>query len=106
MRCTAPAATQPRSLWVSNSRSGSNWELHEATAVGDPPHMTEIPMRGLASIDERQWRISFQRGVAACRVVIGLELSKLPFQVTGIPERDMVKEFSADGPNNPLDERV
>ena len=74
--------------------------------MGDPRYMTEIRKRDWASIDERQWRISFQRGVAACRVVIGLELSKLPFQVRGIPERDMVKEFSADGPNKPLDERV
>ena len=93
-------------LWVSNSQSGSNWELHEATAVRDPPHMTEIRMCDWASIGERQWRIAVQRGVAACRVVISLELSKLPFQVTGIPERDMVKKFSPDGPNKPLDERV
>ena len=44
--------------------------------------------------------------MAARPVVVGLELGQLPFQVTGIPERDMVEKFSPDRPDEPLDERV
>ena len=68
--------------------------------------MAEIGRRDWMSIGERQWRIAFQGRVAACRGVEGLELGQLPFQVTGIPERDMVEKFSSDRPDEPLDERV
>ena len=54
----------------------------------DPPHMTEIGNGDRASIGERQWHMTFQGRMAARRVVVGLELGQLPFQVTGIPERD------------------
>ena len=53
--------------------------------------MAEIGRRDWMSIGERQWRIAFQGRVAACRGVEGLELGQLPFQVTGIPERDIVE---------------
>jgi hypothetical protein len=41
-----------------------------------------------------------------CRVVKGLELRQLAFQVPRIPEGDMVEKFSTDGPNQPLGKRV
>jgi hypothetical protein len=44
--------------WVSNSSSCSDWELDEAPAVGDPPHMAEIGSGDRASIGEHQWRIA------------------------------------------------
>jgi len=31
--------------------------------------------------------------VGACRVVVGLELGKLPFQMSGIPEQHLIEEF-------------
>ena len=74
--------------------------------MGDPPHMAEIGNGDRASIGERQWRMTVQGRMAARRVVVGLELGELPFQVTGIPERDMVEKFSADRPDEPLDEGV
>jgi hypothetical protein len=50
--------------------------------------MAEIGNWDRASIGERQWRMTVQGHMAARRVVVGLELGQLPFQVTGIPERD------------------
>jgi hypothetical protein len=44
--------------------------------------------------------------MAARRVVVGLELGQLPFQVTGIPERDRVEKFAPDRRDEPLDEGV
>jgi len=93
-------------LWVSNSSSRSDWELDDAPALGDPPHMAEISNGDRASIGKRQWRMTFQGRMAARRVVVGLELGQLPCQVTGVPERDMVEKFSPDRPDEPLDERV
>jgi len=55
--------------------------------------MAEIGRRDCVSIGERQWRIAFQGRVAACRVVVGLELRQLPFQVTGIPASASVHVF-------------
>ena len=68
--------------------------------------MAEIGRRDWVSIGERQWRIAFQGRVAACPVVVGLAHGQLPFQVTGIPERDMVEKFSPDRPDEPLDDGV
>ena len=34
------------------------------------------------------------------------ELRQLSFQVTGIPERDLVEKFSPDRPDESLDERM
>src|SRR3982751_3439076 len=44
--------------------------------------------------------------MAASLVVVGLELSKLAFQVAGIPEQYLVEKFSAHGSDQALDERV
>jgi len=43
--------------------------------------------------------------LAACRVVVGLEVGKLPFKITGIPEQHMVEKFSPHRPDQALDER-
>ena len=77
-------------MWVSNSSPRRDWELDEAPAVRDPAHMAEIGNGDRASIGERQWRMTFQGRMAARRVGGGRELGQLPFQVTGIPERDLV----------------
>ena len=90
-------------LWVSNSQLRGDWELNKVPAVGDPPHRREIGRRDWASIAEGQWRIAVQGGVAACRVVIDLEVGELPFQVTGIPEWDVVEKFAPDRADQPLD---
>ena len=44
--------------------------------------------------------------MAACRVVLGLELAKLPFKITAIPEQHLVEEFSTHRPNEALHEGV
>ena len=66
--------------------------------------MAEIGNGDRALIGERQWRMTFQGRVAARRVGGGLELGQLPFQVTGIPERDLVEKCSPDRPDAPFDE--
>jgi hypothetical protein len=57
-------------------------------------------------LGEGQRRVALQRCVAARRIVVNLELGKLLFQITGIPERHMVEKFSPDRPDQTLDERV
>src|SRR5579864_8612523 len=93
-------------LWISNSQLRGDRELNKVSAVGDPPHLCESGRRDWASIAEGQGRIAVQGGGAACRVVIDLEVGELPFQVTGIPERDLVEKFSTDRPDQALDKRV
>jgi hypothetical protein len=44
--------------------------------------------------------------VRACGVVVDLELGKLPFEITGIPEQHLIEEFSPHRPNHPLHEWV
>jgi len=44
--------------------------------------------------------------VAACRVVVGLELGKLSLEIMSIPEQHLVEEFSPHGPHQALHERV
>ena len=57
------------------------------------------------SAGEGQWRVTAQRRVRTYRVVVGLELAQLPFQVVGIPEQHMVEKFAPHGPDQALDER-
>jgi hypothetical protein len=40
--------------------------------------------------------------MAACRIVVHLELGKLPFEITGIPQQHLVEEFSPQRPNQAL----
>jgi hypothetical protein len=58
-----------------------------------------------ASIGERYRRTAIQRGVAACRV-IALELGKLSFKITTVPEQHVVKKFASHRPDQALDERM
>ena len=43
---------------------------------------------------------------ATVLIEVHLELGKLPFQITGIPEQHMVQTFVPDRPDQALDERV
>ena len=72
----------------------------------DPAHMVEIGRDHRMLTGEGQWSVALQRRVAACRIVVNLELGKLPFQITGIPEHHMVEKFSTHRPDQALDERV
>jgi len=103
----APAtSTGTARLWVSNSSSRGDRELHEATAVRHPAHLVEIGRCDWGAIDHRQWRIAIEGCVAPCRVVVDLELGQLSFQVTGIPERDLVEKFPPNRPDESLDKWV
>ena len=93
-------------VWVSNSSSRGDRELHEATAVRHPAHLVEIGRCDWGAIDHRQWRIAIEGCVAPCRVVVDLELGQLSFQVTGIPERDLVEKFPPNRPDESLDKWV
>ena len=79
-------------LSVSNSSLGGDRKLHKVPAVGDPTHLVQIGGNHPTSTGERQRRVAVQGGMAACRVVVGLELTKLPLQITAIPEQHMVNE--------------
>ena len=70
---------------VSNSSLGSGRQLDEAPTM-NPRHVIERGRRHRVFADEGQRRPTFQ-GVAADRVVVGLELGELPLQVTGVPLR-------------------
>src|SRR5262249_32033922 len=93
-------------LSVSNSLSGRDRQLNEVPAVGDPTHLVQIGRGHRVAVGERQRRPTFQGGVATCRVVVGLEFSKLPFKVKAVPEQHMIQEFSAHRPNQALHERM
>jgi hypothetical protein len=93
-------------LSVSNSLSGGDWELDEVPAVGDPMHMVQIGRGHRVSAGDGQWRVTVQRRVRTYRVVVRLELAKLPFQVAGIPEQHMIEKFAPHRPDQALDERV
>ena len=76
-------------LSVSNSLSGGDWELDEVPAIADPAHMVQVGRDRRRSTGEGQRRVALQRRMAACRIVVHLELGKLAFQSTGIPEQHM-----------------
>jgi hypothetical protein len=44
--------------------------------------------------------------MAANRIVVNLELGKLAFQITGIPEQHMIEKFSPHRPDQTLEEGV
>jgi hypothetical protein len=44
--------------------------------------------------------------MAACRIVVNLELGKLAFQITGIPEQHLIEKFSPHRPDQTLDDGV
>ena len=93
-------------LYVSNSLSGRHRELDQVPAVGDPTHIIEFGPGHCVPAGEGQRRVALQRRVAACRVVVGLEVGELPFKITGIPEQHMVEKFSPRRPDQALHEGV
>ena len=93
-------------LYVSNSLSGRSWELDQVPAVGDPTHIVQIGRGYGVSTGEGQRRVALQCRVAACRIVVGLEVGELPFKITGIPEQHMVEKFSPHRPDQTLHEWV
>jgi len=68
--------------------------------------MVQIGTDHRAPTGEGQRRVALQRRVAARRIVINLELGKLPFQITRIPEQYKVEKFSPHRPDQALDEWV
>ena len=78
---------------VSNSLSGRHWELDQVQAVGDPTDIVQLGTGHHVAAGEGQRRVALQRRVAAYLVVVGLEVGKFPFKITGIPEQYMVEKF-------------
>ena len=93
-------------LSVSNSLSGGDWELDEIFAMGDPAHVVQISRDRRVPTGEGQRGVARQRRVAALRIVVNLELNKLAFQITGIPEQHLIEKFSPHRPDQALDEWV
>ena len=62
--------------------------------------------RATVPAGEGQRRVALQRRVAACCVVIGLEVGKFPFKITGIPEEHKVEKFSPHRADQALHEWV
>jgi hypothetical protein len=102
--CMVCVDREKRIVSISNSLSGGNWELHKVSAVGDPTHPVQRGGSAGASTGKRQRRVPVQGCMAACRVVVALELAKLPLKITAVPEQHMVEEFSAHRPNQALHE--
>ena len=98
--------TVPDCVSVSNSSSGRHWELDQGPAVGDPTHIVQIGTGYHVFTGEGQRRVAFQCRVAACRIVVGLEVGKLPFKIMGIPEQHMVEKFSPHRADQSLHEWV
>ena len=72
----------------------------------DPSHLIQARGDGRRSSGEREWRAAVQRRVAARLVVVNLEFSQLPFQVSAVPEQHIIEEFTPHRSNQALDERV
>ena len=101
--------SQPRTaslLSVSNSLSGRHWELNQVPAVGDPTNIVQFGMGHHVSANEDRRRVALQRRVAAYLVVVGLEVGKFPFKITGIPKQHMVDKFSPRRSDQALHEWV
>ena len=80
---------------VSNSLSGRHWELDQVPAVGDPTDIVQFGTGHRVAAGEGQRRVALQRRMAAHLVVVGLEVGKFPFKITGIPEQHMVEKFGS-----------
>ncbi len=93
-------------LSVSNSSSGRRWKLDHAPAVGDPTHRVAFGTGRRAFARDASRRVAFQRRMARCRGVVGLEVGELPLQITGIPAQHMIQEFSPHRPDQPFHKGV
>ena len=93
---------RPPRVFVSTSLSGGDRERHKVPAVGYPTPAARIGGSDRASTGERQRRAAVQGGMAACSVVVGLELATLPRKITAIPEQHLVEAFAAHRPNQAL----
>ena len=93
-------------LSVSNSLSGRHWELDQVPAVGDPTDIVQFGTGHRVAAGEGQRRVALQRRVAAYLVVVGLEVGKFPFKITGIPEQHLVETFSPRRSDQALHEGV
>ena len=71
--------------------------------MGDRMHMVQRGRDRRVPTGEGQRRVALQRRVAACRIVVHLELSQHAFQITGAPEQDMIETLSPHRPDQPLD---
>lgn len=71
-----------------------------------PTHSIQVGGGRRVSTCEVRRRLPLQRRVVACRIALNLELGKLPFQITPIPEQDMVEKFAPHRPDQALHERV
>ena len=89
-----------KNVSVSNSLSGRHWELDQVPAVGDPTNIVQFGTGHHVAAGEGQRRVALQRRVAAYLVVVGLEVGKCPFKITGIPEQHMVETFSPGAPQS------
>ena len=49
--------------------------------MGDPTHIGQLDTGDCVSGGEGEWRVALQRRMAACRVVVGLEIGELPFKI-------------------------
>ena len=91
---------------VSNSLLGRHWELGQVPAVGGPTHIIQLGTGHRVSASEGRRRVARQRRVAACRVVVGLEVGRLSFKITNVPEQHLVETFSPHRPDQALHEWV
>ena len=77
-------------------------EAGPCPAVGDPTHRVAFGPGRRACAREASRRVAFQRRMARCRGVVGLEVGELPLQITGIPAQHMIQEFSPHRPDQPF----
>ena len=93
-------------VFVSNSSSGRHWELDQVPAVGDPRYIVHAGWGYHVFTGKGQRRVAVQCRVASCRIVVGLEVGKVPFKITGFSEQHMVQTFSPHRADQALHEGV
>jgi hypothetical protein len=81
-----------------------NWKLHETAAMRDSAHALQIRRWRPESGCKRERRMASQCGMAASRVVLGLELGQFVLQIWPIPEQDLVEKLATNRADQSLDE--
>jgi hypothetical protein len=89
-------------VWVSNSYLRRDWELDESAALRLPAVMLQVGLPGFGFTTELCRRIASKRSVNATVIVILSERAELVLQVNGVPKQRLVKELTANGPNQAL----